>query len=346
MIRTTVLSARRILAALTLVLAVGVASAQLSPQEAAAQYDFDLSGVEITTTSSLAGALLMPQAYMIEMLEAWGADVEIVTLTNTSGVQALIANRSDLAPHGADELIIGAAEGAQLVAYGSPQSKINYVLVGTDDIASVADLEGKTIGMSGPAGFDALLTRFSLNDEGLDPETDVNFVQIGGSPDRAAALLAGRVDAATIGLDDWFDLAEEAEGVQIVQYMSEVVPDFATELYFSRADWVAENPEVVTAIACGNLESNQWANENRDAFIAYTLEQVPGTSEAAVVGLYDAAMDVGMWPTQPEVLLSSEGMVGLMEAMLETGDITSPVDVAQFIDISYLNEAAAMGCGQ
>ena len=133
-------SIRRVLTALALVLASTAAWAQLSPQEAAAQYDFDLSGVEITTTSSLAGALLMPQAYMIEMLEAWGADVEIVTLTNTSGVQALIARRSDLAPHGADELIIGAAEGAQLVAYGSPQSKINYVLVGTDDIDSVADL--------------------------------------------------------------------------------------------------------------------------------------------------------------------------------------------------------------
>ena len=336
----------RSLAALALVLGLGAAFAQLTPQEAAAQYDFDLSGVEITTTSSLAGALLMPQAYMIEMLEAWGAEVEIVTLTNTSGVQALIARRSDLAPHGADELIIGAAEGAQLVAYGSPQSKINYVLVGTDDIDSVEDLAGKTIGMSGPAGFDALLTRFSLNDVGLDPETDVNFVQIGGSPDRAAALLAGRVDAATIGLDDWFDLAEQAEGVKIVQYMSEVVPDFATELYFSRADWVEANPTVVTAIACGNLESNKWANENRDAFIAYTLEKVPGTSEAAVVGLYDAAMDVGMWPTEPEVLLSTDGMVGLMEAMLETGDITSPVDVAQYIDISFLDEAAAMGCGQ
>jgi NitT/TauT family transport system substrate-binding protein len=288
----------------------------------------------------------MPQSYMLEMLEAWGADVEIVTLSTTSGVQALIANRSDLAPHGADELIIGAAEGAELIAYGSPQSKINYVLVGKTEIDSVAALEGRTIGMSGPAGFDALLTRFSLADVGLDPETDVNFVQIGGSPDRAAALLAGRVDAATIGLDDWFDLAERAEGVHIVQYMSEVVPDFATELYFSRADWVEENPNVALAIACGNLESNQWANENRDAFIAYTLDKVPGTSEAAVVGLYDAAMDVGMWPTSPGAVLSTDGMVGLMEAMLETGDISNPVDVANFIDISFLEDAAAMGCGQ
>lgn len=327
-------------------LVAGSALAQMTPEEAAAQYDIDLSGVSLTTTSSLSGALLMPQAYMLEMLEAWGADVEIVTLSTTSGVQALIANRSDLAPHGADELIIGAAEGADLLAIGSPQSKINYVLVGSNDIGSVAELEGRTIGMSGPAGFDALLTRFSLQDVGLDPETDVNFVQIGGSPDRAAALLAGRVDAATIGLDDWFDLAAETDDVGIVQFMSEVVPDFATELYFSRRAFIEENPDLALAIACGNLESNRWANENRQGFIDFTLERVPGTSEEAVVGLYDAAMEVNMWPTEPELVLSTDGMQGLMEAMLETGDITSPVEVAQYIEIGYLQQAAEMGCGQ
>ena len=341
-------SVARLVRTLTLaaVFVAGVAAAQLSPEEAAAQYDLDLSGTSITTTSSLAGALLMPQAYMLDMLEAWGAEVEIVTLTNTSGVQALIANRSNLAPHGADELIIGAAQGAELTAIGSPQSKINYVLAGQADVASVADLEGRTIGMSGPAGFDALLTRFSLADEGLDPERDVSFVQIGGSPDRAAALLAGRVDAVTIGLDDWFDLAEKTDDARVVQYMSEVVPDFATELYFSRAEYIDANPDLALAIACGNLESNRWANEHRDAFLAYTLEQVPGTSESAVLGLYDAAMDVGMWPTTPEGVLSTAGMQGLMEAMLETGDITSPVQVADYIDISFLEDAAALGCGQ
>lgn len=325
---------------------LSLALAQMTPAEAAAQYDIDLSDVDITTTSSLFSALLMPEAYMFDMLEAWGADVEVVTITTTSGVQALIANRSNLAPHGADELIIGAAEGADLVAYGSPQSKVNYVLIAKNDVNSVEDLQGRTIGMSGPGGFDALLTRFSLRDVGLDPETDVNFVQIGGSPDRAAALLAGRVDAATIGLDDWFELKQQTEDVHLVKYMSEVVPDFPTELYFSKREFVEANPNVALAIACGNLEANQWANNNRDAFIAYTLEKVPGSSEEGVAELYDAAVDVGMWPTSPEEILSPTGLNGLMEAMIETGDISSPVDVTNYLDTSYLQQAADMGCGQ
>ena len=330
----------------TACLLASAASAQLSPQEAAAKFDIDLSGTSITTTSSLFSALLMPESYMFDMLEAWGAEVEVVTLTNTSGVQALLAGRSNLAPHGADELIIGAAEGANLLAVGSPQSKVNYVLIAKNEIGSVAELEGRTVGMSGPAGFDALLTRFSLRDAKLDPETDVQFVQIGGSPDRAAALLVGRIDAATIGLDDWFELSNRTEDVHLIKYMSEVVPDFPTELYFGTRDFIEENPEVALAVACGNLEANAWADENRDAFIAYTTENVAGATPEGTGELYDAAMDVGMWPVTPAEVLSTSGLTGLMEAMQQTGDITNPVDVSQYVDVSYLQQAAEMGCGQ
>lgn len=342
--RTPRATVRSLFAALALS-ALAVASAQLSPQDNAARFDIDLSGTKITTTSSLFSALLMPEAYMFDMLEAWGAEVEVVTLTTTSGVQALIANRSDLAPHGADELIIGVAEGADLVAIGSPQSKVNYVLIAKKEFTSVEDLEGATIGMSGPAGFDALLTRFSLEAVGLDPETDVNFVQIGGSPDRAAALLAGRVDAATIGIDDWFELKLQADQVDLLQYMSEIVPDFATELYFAKGEWVDANPDAALAIACGNLAANAWANQDRATFIDYTLAKVPGATAEGTGDLYDAAIEIDMYPRTPEAILSAAGLVGLMEAMVVTGDISGPVDILSHVDGSYLQQAAAMGCG-
>ena len=148
----------------------------------------DLSGVEFIPSTSQPSALLIPQFYAFDLLEEWGASVEPVTLTNIPGVQALVAGQTNLAPHGADELILGAAEGASPVAVGSLVAKQEYVLVATGDITTIEDLEGATIGMSGPAGFDALLTRFALEDAGIDPESGVNFVQVGGSPDRAAAI--------------------------------------------------------------------------------------------------------------------------------------------------------------
>lgn len=306
----------------------------------------DLTGVEYIPSTSQPSALLIPQFYAFDLLTEWGASVEPVTLTNIPGVQALVAGQTNLAPHGADELILGAAEGAEPVGIGSLVAKQEYVLVATGDITTVADLEGATIGMSGPAGFDALLTRFVLEDEGIDPETGASFVQVGGSPDRAAALLSGNVDAATIGVDDWFQLASQTDAAQIVVRLAETVPDYPSSVYFGLADFWEENPQAALGVACANLEANKWAQEDRQRFIDYGLELIDGADADAIGELYDFAIDVGMYPTDPAEVLSTRGMEGLMEAMVETGDISQPVDVEAVVDTSYLEEAAAMGCGQ
>ena len=306
----------------------------------------DLSGITYTPSTSQASALLIPQFYAFDLLEEWGATIEPVTLTNIPGVQALVAGQTNLAPHGADELIIGAAEGATPVAVGSLVAKQEYVLVARGDITSVEDLAGTTIGMSGPAGFDALLTRFVLEDAGIDPDGDVNFVQVGGSPDRAAALLAESIDVATIGVDDWFQLASQTDAAQIVVRLAETVPDYPSSVYFGLSEFWDENPNAALGVACANLEANKWAQEDRQRFIDYGLDLIDGADADAIGELYDFALEVGMFPTDPAEVLSTRGMQGLMEAMVETGDISSPIDVEAVVDTSYLEEAAGMGCGQ
>lgn len=306
----------------------------------------DMSGVSLTPSTSQAGALLIPQFYAFDLMEEWGATVEPVTLTNTTGVQALVANQTNLAPHGADELILGAAEGADPIAIGSTVAKQEYVLVAAGDITSVEDLQGASIGMSGPAGFDALLTRFTLEDAGMDPQSDVNFVQVGGSPERAAALLSGSVQAATIGIDDWFQLQSQSDEAQIVARMAEQVPDFPSQVYFSLGGFLEANPDAALGVACANLEANKWAAADKQAFVDYGVGIIEGADPGAIEELYDYAMEVGMFPTDPAEVLSERGMEGLMNAMVETGDISEPFDIATVIDTSYLEEAAGMGCGQ
>lgn len=324
----------------------GATAPETSGSEASSDIDIDLSGVSFVASSSQPGALGIPLFYAFDLLRQWGAEIEVVTLTNTPGIQALVAGRTQLAPHGADELLLGKAQGANPVAIGASEAKQGYVLAATTDIEEVGQLQGKTIGMSGPAGFDALLSRFALEDAGLDPQGDVNFVQVGGSPDRAAALLNGNVDAATIFVDDWYELERQADDVHIIVRMAEVVPDYPATVYFGLEPYISENPDLALAIACANLESNKWAQDDREGFIDFGLELMESATPEAIGDLYDFAMEVGMYPTDPSEVLSTDGMDGLMEAMLETGDIANPVDVTTVVDTSYLEEAAEMGCGQ
>lgn len=308
--------------------------------------EFDLSGEEIVATTSPPGAINMGTFFAYKRLEEWGADVETVIVTTTSGVQTILAGRADIASQGSDEVVLGAAEGAEMVAVGAPSTAMDYVLVANTEIDTVADLEGKTIGMSGPSGFDALLTRFSLEGEGMDPNSAVNFVQIGGSPDRGAALLTGQVDAATIFLEDWEELSRQTDDLQLIQYMADIVPDFPASAYFAQASYWEENPDVALALACANLQANAWINSSEDDYVEYVTQVVPGATEEAARAIYAAGQEVNMWPTDPAELFSVEGLGGLVDAMVETGDISEPVDPAVISDTSYLEEAADMGCAE
>lgn len=308
--------------------------------------DFDLTGKTVVATTSPPGAINMGTFFAYKRLQEWGADVETVIVTTTSGVQTIIAGRADMASQGSDEVVLGAAEGAEMVAIGAPSTAMDYVLVAKKELESVKSLEGKTIGMSGPSGFDALLARFALEDNGLDPTSDVSFVQIGGSPDRAAALLTGQVDAATIFLEDWEELSRQTDDLELILYMAEIVPDFPATAYFAEASFWEENSDVALALACANLQANAWINSSEEGYVDYVTQVVPGATAEAAEAIYKSGQEVNMWPTDPEEVFSVDGLGGLIDAMLETGDISEPVDPQAIADISYLKEAADMGCGQ
>lgn len=307
--------------------------------------DMDLSGQSIRITTSQPGGLTIGAYWMFEKLREWGAEVEEIVLTTTSGIQTLIAGESDAGAHGADEVVLGAAEGATAVAIGAPNSRLAYVLIGNEDVNALEDLEGATIAMSGPSGFDALLSRFVLEDQGLDPDSDANFLQIGGSGERAAALAAGSADAATVFLEDFFEIRQRDDSISIVSYMAEEYPEFPADVYFASTEFLEANPDMGTAMACANLEYNSWIADDEDGFVEYALSVAPAASEVGLRDTYEAAFEVDMFPTESGEVLNPDGMQALMDAMVENEEISQPVEIDSVIDTQYLDSAAEMGCG-
>lgn len=306
---------------------------------------FDLSGTTLRITASDPGSLTAGSRYVFDRLEEWGATLDVIELSTTSGIQAIVAGRADAGTHGADESILGVAEGADVVAIGSPISRMDYVLVAKTGIDTVADLKGVTIAMSGPAGFDTLLTRLLMRNNGLDPESDANFVQIGGSGERGAALLTGTVDAATIGVEDWFEVRSRTDGLQMIVALGEVVPEFPSDVYFGLREFWESNSELATALACANLEANAQFIQGKQGYIDFALPIVTGATEEGIGDSWDFAMSVDMWPQEAAGILNPSGFQALADAMLETGDISSAVDATRIVDLQYLERAQEMGCG-
>lgn len=303
----------------------------------------DLSGVSLTVTTPEPDSLDMGALFLFDKLKQWGAKVDVVTITTTSGIQTMIAGRSDLGNHGADEVILGNSEGAKVTAIGSSRTKQSYVLVAKNDIKNVAGLKGHTIAMSGPSGFDTLLSKYALKNAGLTGQA--KLVQIGGSPDRATALTAGTVDAATIFLSDWENLKRKTDKVHLIANFADTT-DFPGDAYYAKSDYLKSHSKLALGVACANLEANQWQDSSESQYIQFATRHIKGVDKNGLKAVWQDATKSGMWPTDPTQVIDQAGFKDLQQAMLDSGEIKKKTSLAGAVDTSFLNKASAMGCGK
>lgn len=306
---------------------------------------FDLSGTTIRVGAAQEQTLDIGFSYALQTLEGWGAEVQRESLTNISGLEAIVADRVDIAARSSDELITGVSKGVDVRAIGAPVSVMHYAFIGTGDVTDLEALRGKQIAISGPGGFDTMLIRSLLQNRGIDPDRDVTLVPIGGSSERTAALLADQVSGAVVFIDNWFALQRQTDGLRLVGYLNDFVPGLSARAIFGERSYLDQNPELAAAIACANLEANRWIADDRQAFIDFAVERVRGADEGSVGAFYDAAADIGLYPTDPGLVLTSGSYEATAQLMLKEGLIDAPVDAAQVVDTSYLEDAGSRGCG-
>ncbi len=326
---------------------VCAAAAAVLPLSAVQAQDdrFDLSGTEVTIGTAQAQVLNVGVVRMMNMLEDWGADIDRVELPNISGLEAIVADRIDMSAKSSDEVVLGNYRGVNLVSFGAPISTMHYAVVSSPGVDTIADLDGKNVATSGPGGFNGMLFRYMLNREGLVPEQDVQMVPIGGSSERAAALMAGQVNATIVYIDNWIAMREQGADAQLLGYVADLVPGLSSRAIFAPREFLDENEEFATAVACANLDTNAWINSSKEDYVNFTLDNVRGATENAVSAFYDVAMEIDMFPTDPAAVLNASGYEKLQDVMYEGGEIDKRTDVAKMLDQRYLDAAAEMGCG-
>ena len=130
------------------------------------------------------------------LLQKNGINAEVLYLESALVRTALIVG--DIAMGGMSGTTMAAPrlQGADPVIIASFANALQYRLVVRPDIRTVADLKGKRVGVAGfglgaHRGAQIILAKLGLN-----PDTDVTMLQIGGDPTRLAALLNGTIDAS------------------------------------------------------------------------------------------------------------------------------------------------------
>jgi len=201
---------------------------------------------------------VMDMALTLGYFEKEGVDVELVRVQQTpSAVAALQAGEGEMANIAVDAVLqLVGRDQMKLKAVISPNKALPFLIAAKDEIASPADLKGRSFGVGRLGSLDHSLSKKVLEANGISP-ADVDFVAVGQPGVRAQALAAGRLDATTMSIGVWLALPEKTglhilidkeayyEATPVVQKVNVVTDEVLTE----RRDDVAAVVRALIAIS-------------------------------------------------------------------------------------------------
>lgn len=230
----------------------------------------------------------------LEDMEAAGLTIEDNYFESSQDAfRALVAGEADVAVGtllSAILLVQETGEGVKVIA--SDLQAPDYLLISQPDVGSLADLEGQRVGISTPGDISDTLTRVVLNREGVDVDA-VDFVQIGGTGARMAALLEGQIEAGPAHAAEGLTAAEE--GLQNLFAYGNAIPDYLQHGLIVTDDWIAENPNLTQIMVDLFVDSTRWANDSKEDYIAASADSVEGPSDAARDQAYDIFQEISMF---------------------------------------------------
>jgi len=238
----------------------------------------------------------------------------------TSGaqqVQALAAGEVQIASVlGGSSAILGSANGVdvKVIAAYNRSPKAFSILTGKDGVADIKALKGKTV--AGPKGTTLhQLLAAALVKNGMTL-SDIQHVNM-DLPAARAALLAGKVDAATLAGNN--ALAVEAAGGRILVTGEGLIEP--TTVIGVRGDLIKNHPEVVKAYLSAHRKALAFMKENpEEALKLAAAEQKISLDDARrMMGWYDFSIRM---TDQDVANLSAD-----QDFMVEAGMLKKKIDI-------------------
>jgi len=191
-------------------------------------------------------------------------------------------------------------------------------LVSQPGIKSFEQLRGKTVGFPFGSSVD-LTARMLLKDNGLDPDKDVQLVnlEVGDVP---AVFRAGNVDAAIIW-EPGFSQLKEVEGATVLGMDTDtpVYKRFGTmtgpDVLILSKSWCDQNPDRAKRFLSAYFESLEWVKDNPDSAAAIVHEKYIVQD----VDLIKQNISRFVWHTLEDQkhVMSDEGIFGQTEYVLQ-----------------------------
>lgn len=259
----------------------------------------------------------------------------------SDSLQALATGRVDANSQTLSDTIAPLSKDIKLKAVlVNDNSNGGDAIVSTQDIASIADLKGKTVATElGTVDHFLLLT--ALEQNGMS-ESDIKYVNMTVN-DAGPAFISGNVDVAVL----WepFQTIAVNEGKGKVLFSSKDTPGLIPDLLVFREDVVKDRAEDVQKIVDAWFDALDYFAENEQEAIELMAKRAETTPEDFKTGLDS----VSIFSVEDNIEAFSD--MDSYESLIHTGELTAEFlkkldmidsipDIEQLLEPKFVNDAA------
>lgn len=264
-----------------------------------------------------------------------GLEVEVTTLTGGGHVNATLAGQVFGFIGGPESGAVANVKGSDLVTVANVVNRGNvyFVAAAGTEPAEGADvgeyLRGKTIAGGRYGGTPNAILRHVLITEGLDPETDVELIEVEDSSAIPAAVAQGQADVAVVAEPQLgLGIQQGLWGEPFLNPLQLLGPYAYSSIVVPRAT-VEEDPDLVRAFVTALAKGQERIEEDRAYAEELAAAEFPTMEPAILSATLDRAYADSLWDGTE---LTEEAVETALE-VARNGDILDDSAVPQTFEV-------------
>jgi NitT/TauT family transport system substrate-binding protein len=262
--------------------------------------------------------------------------VSMVYMRGGIDIKAIITGDADFGT-GSTTAVTAFVAGAPLRVVMSMNAFVDQALYAQPKFRNLSQLKGQSIGSLNPGGLvDTLLRRIIIK-EGFSPERDFIVLNMGGTPERYAALKSGTLAASMLSAPH--SLRAEKDGFTKIAATRDYV-DVPGTAFVIHADKIKKQPNMVKRFMRAGLRAMNYIRDNRADTTQMIMREFGMDQELAGLA-YKTLLDL----LSPDGRNRVEGYQLLVDFARAAQKIDRPISAAPFIDETILDEIIREGSG-
>ncbi|HEY7163551.1 MAG TPA: ABC transporter substrate-binding protein [Candidatus Binatia bacterium] len=262
------------------------------------------------------------------LFDKYNVSLELISVRSSPlCISAHMADEIDVCAGATSPVIAANLQGQRdLVLFGTMNQKAGFWIYAKPAFANLAQLRGKRFGVTRFGGALDFVSRYMLQQAGLDPAKDLTLFQIGATPDIVLALAADSIDAGTLSLPS--NLKAKDLGFRELADFTESKQNYPSTALSAKRQFLIENKLRVENFTRALIESFYYIRTHRPEALKILSKYTKVTDPKLLAIAYDFHVEK-IWPRTPEI--NGDDLKLFLEQIGQTNPKALAVDASTLI---------------